>query len=65
MKNAPYLKGGHNKSSGPLEDFLVRPLRMLCLDLAGDHVVVAEKDDADGQDGRILVGSGISQHWTK
>merc|ERR1711971_641513 len=54
------LEGSDDSPSGPLKDVFVIPIRIVCLYLGRLKIVPAVKDDAQGQKGRILVGSRVS-----
>lgn len=56
------LDGGNDDTTGSLENVFVGPVRVVFLDAVGDDVVPPEEEDADGEEGRVLVGSGVAQH---
>ena len=55
------LDDGDHPSPSVMEDVFVAPVRMLRLHLFGHHIVEAVKEDADGQDRRMLIGTRIAQ----
>lgn len=56
------LYSGNNNPSSSLENVFVTPVRMLLLDSFSHNIVPAKKQNADGEQSRVLVGSRISQH---
>ena len=57
-----YLHGSDDPPPGGLEDVLVDPVRMLGLDDGGLDVVPTVEDDAQGEQGRVLVDAGVAKH---
>ena len=54
-----YLVNGDGPFSGLVEEFLVVPVGVGCLELPRPVVVIAEPDDAPRQQERVLVASWI------
>ena len=48
-----------------LKDVLVLPLGVGPGDAGGEHVVPSVEEDAQGQEGRVLVRSRVAEHWSR
>ena len=48
-----------------LKDVLVLPLGVGPGDAGGEDVVPSVEEDAQGQEGRVLVRSRVAEHWSR
>lgn len=57
------LKTGNHRVACPLIDILIAPIRMHPLDSLGQGVVPTQKENGEGEDRRVLIGSRITKNW--